>query len=182
MALRRLDEADKAFATARSYHSTCTSGSFFISMTIFLIGNLRMYQERWEDAEDEHQTALRMRLHSLGPKNRLTGVSYHQVARLLHRRGVDHGRSQLGAIDMLRKAIESFEADPVEPGLAPRTKLLLSSILAQLGERTANLELVAQSKGLEDEAAEALRLEPSLAHLPYSNETERAMLVQYEYR
>jgi tetratricopeptide (TPR) repeat protein len=182
MALGRLHEADTALEKARSFHTNCTSGLFFISMTIFLIGNLRMCQERWEDAEAEHQTALKMRLTFMGPMNRLTGVSYHQVARLLHRRGIDHGQNPPGAIEMLRKALKSFKADPAEPGLAPRTKLLLSSVLARVAERTANYELAAESKMLKDEAAHALHSEPTLRHLPYGTDTEQAMLVQYEYR
>ncbi|KAF2702778.1 hypothetical protein K504DRAFT_496092 [Pleomassaria siparia CBS 279.74] len=182
MAMQRLQEADEAFNRARSYHKTCTSGAFFVSLTIFLIGNLRMYQKRWEEAEEEHQTALQMRLQSLGPIHRLTGVSYHQVGRLLHRRGIDHGQDPPGAIEMLRKALESFKTDPAEPGLAPRTKLLLSSILSKVSARTHNAELSAESQTLKEEAANALRSEPDLAGLPYETETEWAMLVQYEYR
>lgn len=118
IAMNRLDEAEIVFQKALSLHKECKDDPFFMSLTIYLVGNLRMYQKRWTEAEVEHQRALDIRLASLGAKHVLTGVSLHQLARLQLLKSTAEGDSI--AIKHLRDVLVIFEEDPSEPGLVPR--------------------------------------------------------------
>lgn len=180
MALRRFEEAEQAFEKARSLHGALGADLFFVSMTLFLIGNLRMYQGRWEEAEREYGEALKVRMTCLGPKHKLTGVSFHQLARLLHRRGLDDGEE--GSIQLLRNALEIFESDPSEPGLVPRSKFLLSLILGKIADRMGDIAVAEESQRHRQEAILLVKQEPLFAGISYAEEKDWEMLVQYEYR
>jgi tetratricopeptide (TPR) repeat protein len=184
MALGRLDEANAAFSKALSLHDQCLrdNGPFFPALTLFLLGNLRMYQRRWEEAEREHRKALEMRRKedSLGLKHLLTGVSFHQLGRVLHRLGRDEGVD--GAVQMLQTAIEIFESVAAEPGLVPRSKLQLASIIFDLCGRHRCGFRAEDAQALQQEARELIDAEPSFKGMSYEDESDWNMLVEYEFR
>jgi tetratricopeptide (TPR) repeat protein len=180
MALKNYEEAENTYQKAIALHDQCTGGLFFPALTLFLQGNLRNYQGRWQEAETLHRKALEMRLECLSTNHTLTGISLYQVARLLHRRGQDEGED--GSLRMLRDAHRIFETSPEAPGLVPRAKLKLASVLRKVGKDQDKDEMIQEAAKLEVQAKELIEAEPTFKGLRYGNDDDWDMLVEYEYR
>ena len=171
----RLEESEKAFEKAIARHPNFKSENFFVALTIFLFGSLRMKQGRWAEAETLHRRSLNLRLSLLGESHQLVGVSQHHLAFICCRRG-----ALVEAIKLLRDAIAIFRVpSQTEPGLIQRSMLKLASILrATEYDETAFKEAL----DLESEAASLYKQDPSTANRPFKTEKDWNAMVQVSFR
>ena len=180
MGMKKYKEADKSLQTAMSFHDNYTGGSFYPALTRFRLGRLRIRQERWEEAEQELQTAHDAWILTLGAKHRWVANTKDQLARVRHHRGHDHGED--GAIQLLRDAIKVFDKLESDPGHVIRSEFLLARILSDIGTRTMNESFLKESEALEAHARDRHSQKPTLAALPCETEEQRGLFVSEEWR
>lgn len=176
--LGRIQEAEVAFKNAFEHHPGLGSGNFFVAITHFEYGSLKMKQKQWDEAEKHIRKCLELRLSILGAHHRLVGVAQHHLAFLCARRGENSE-----AASLLRSAITVFRVPAqTQSGLLPRSMFKLASILSSETEKTENVKMMQEALVLEEEAKEICQNDPKLAHLPTTKDEEWEKLAYISYR
>ncbi len=174
----RLEEAEAAFKKALSYHEALGNGNFYVAVTLFLYGSLKMFQKEWHKAEKLMRQCLTLRLSILGIHHRLVGVTQHHLAFLCARRG-----NNAEAVSLLRSAVTILRVPAqTQRGLAPRSMLKLAAVLLAKAEESKDRSAMQEALDLQNEAKTICENDPLLAKLPIATEEDWEQLVYVGYR
>ncbi|KAL1899568.1 hypothetical protein Sste5346_002970 [Sporothrix stenoceras] len=170
-----LDKSLYYIERAIALHDDCGAHTTFTLYGLYYYGNIMWARGEREEAYNIHSQCLNGRVDLQSNAHYTTGVSFHKMGRLAY----ELGRS-IESIDYLAKAEVTFRDYRDDPGLWPRTCILLGRLMMKMGSSSLDGMLNPGRMMYDQGLAAARKLRPDIGD--GSDDETLDLLVREVYR